>query len=97
MSTSYAARAEEAKFVEVQDEPAHHLVVDNSIVRIFDTTIVPGSATLYHHHARDNVAYFLGACELTNQRIGEQKSGPIAKKLAISCSDARPAKATFTR
>jgi hypothetical protein len=80
VSASCAARAEDAKFVEVQDEPAHHVVFDNAIVRIFDTNIASGSATLYHHHPRDNVAYFLGACELTNQRIGEQKSEPIAKK-----------------
>jgi mannose-6-phosphate isomerase-like protein (cupin superfamily) len=75
-----AAQAEDAKVVEVQDEPAHHLVFDNSVVRIFDTNVASGSATLFHHHPRDNVAYFLGACELTNQRIGEQKSEPIAKK-----------------
>jgi len=80
VSASCAAQAEDAKFVEVQDEPDHHVVFDNSIVRIFDTHVAPGSATLYHHHPRDNVAYFLGACELTNQRIGEEKSGPIAKK-----------------
>jgi hypothetical protein len=65
--------------VEVQDEPHHHVVFKNPVMRILEVNIPAGVATLYHHHRRDNVAVIQNGGELTNQKLGEPQ--PPARTL----------------
>src|SRR5688572_19433388 len=36
--------------IPVRDEPRHHNVFENDVVRILDVHLVPGDTTLYHVH-----------------------------------------------
>lgn len=59
------------KVVEVQEEPDHHVVLENSLVRILEANIPAGSATLFHRHRRDNIAVGLTDATVANQYQGE--------------------------
>jgi quercetin dioxygenase-like cupin family protein len=48
--TSHCRRVEEP-VVSVHEEPRHHLVHEDEVVRILDVQIQPGDTTLYHTHA----------------------------------------------
>lgn len=43
--------------VAIDDEPRHHLVIENEFVRGFAVEIAPHDRTLCHHHAHDYLLY----------------------------------------
>lgn len=58
--------------VPVDQEPAHHLVLDNQFVRVFDVVVPPHAATLMHRHDRDYMFIILGDSEISNERMNEK-------------------------
>jgi beta-alanine degradation protein BauB len=42
--------------VPVEQEPLHHLLLQNQYVRVLDVTIPPGKSTLFHAHEHDNLS-----------------------------------------
>jgi quercetin dioxygenase-like cupin family protein len=64
--------------VEITAEPSHHLVLQNSYVRVFQVEIAPHSATLMHRHRHDYVFVTLGPAEISNEVQGKP---PVDVKL----------------
>ena len=58
--------------VPVDQEPAHHLVLDNQYVRVFDVVVPAHTATLMHRHDRDYMFVILGDSEISNERMNEK-------------------------
>jgi quercetin dioxygenase-like cupin family protein len=73
-----AAFAQTTPEVESTAEPHHHLVLENSYVRVFKVEIPPGDATLLHRHRHDYVYVTLGAAQISRQTAGE---APVTAKL----------------
>lgn len=57
-------------WVEVREEPRHHLVFENQFVRLLNVFIGPGDTTRYHRHNTPSV--FI---ELSTTRVGSQLLG----------------------
>ena len=53
--------------VEITNEPHHHLVLENKLIRVFSVEVPPGETTLVHRHRHDYVYVTLGASDLDNQ------------------------------
>jgi hypothetical protein len=64
--------------VEVSAEPHHHLVFENSVVRVFDVAIAPHSESLMHWHRHDYINVMLGPTEVVNAVQGKD---PVTVKL----------------
>jgi hypothetical protein len=73
-AASCATSLEQTGPVEVENEPRHHVVFENLLVRILEVNIPVGAATLYHRHRRDNLPVIQSDAEVTNQVLGEPKS-----------------------
>src|SRR5947199_854840 len=57
--------------VALTSEPSHHLVLENSKVRVLKVEVPPHSATLLHRHDRDYLFVSLGESQLTNEIVGK--------------------------
>ncbi len=66
-----SAQAAAPSEVEITAEPSHHLVLQNSYVRVFKVEVAPGSATLMHRHRHDYVYVVLGSAQITNEAAGK--------------------------
>ena len=75
--TSLAAQTTPA-VVPVAQEPAHHLILENEWVRVFQVEVAPHAATLMHRHDKDYVFVTLGDSEVISERQGEK---PVTLKL----------------
>lgn len=64
--------ARTADVVPIDHEPAHHQVLDNESLRLFDVTVAPHASTLMHRHDRDYIFITLGDSEVSNERMNEQ-------------------------
>lgn len=64
--------------VEITAEPSHHLVLQNSYVRVFKVEVPPRAATLMHRHRHDYIFVTLGASEVSNEVEGKP---PVTLKL----------------
>ncbi len=64
--------------VEITAEPSHHLVLENSYVRVFQVEVAVHSATLLHRHRHDYVFVNLGSAEISNEVEGK---APVTVKL----------------
>ena len=85
--------AETGTVIDVQNEPHHRVVFENSLIRIFDVTIEPGTSTLFHRHSRDNFAVYLGDATSANQLAGKPvpDSAPhVAGSVSFAAADAQP-------
>ncbi len=60
--------------VPVNQEPHHHLVLQNQYTRVYDVVIPPHQATAWHRHDNDYVAVIVTASEVQNEVAG--KSSP---------------------
>lgn len=58
--------------VEIEQEPRHHLVIENEFVRAFAVEIAPHDRTLCHHHPHDYVLYVAGDAEIVSAARDEQ-------------------------
>jgi hypothetical protein len=52
--------------VPIEQEPRHHLVIDNLLVRAFAVEIAPHDRTLCHHHPHDYLLYVAGDAEIVS-------------------------------
>lgn len=64
--------------VEITAEPHHHLVLENTYVRVFKVEVAPHDATLMHRHRHDYIAVSLGTAEISNEVTGKS---PVTAKL----------------
>src|SRR5258707_409782 len=61
--------------VEITSEPSHHLVLENTFVRVFAVSVDPGKSSLMHHHGHDYLSVSLGDAQIMNTKQGAQ---PVA-------------------
>lgn len=57
--------------VPVEQEPVHHIVLQNDDVIVMRVTVAPGERTLYHIHPRDRAGVELAASTTTQQSFGQ--------------------------
>lgn len=65
--------------VELTGEPHHHPKFENEFVRIWDVTVSPRDATLWHAHREDNVIVALGDANLRIETAGAAPSEGVWK------------------
>jgi quercetin dioxygenase-like cupin family protein len=70
--------AQSTSEVPLDEEPHHHLVLENAYVRVFNVEVAPHDATLMHSHVHDYVFVTLGASEVENDVKGKP---PVTLKL----------------
>src|SRR5438874_12101749 len=66
------------KVVPITQEPSHHLVLENSYVRVFNVEVAPHFATRIHRHDYDYVFVTLGDSDVSNEKL---HADPIELKL----------------
>jgi len=76
---AFSQNAQAPTAVPVKDEPHHHLVLENSYVRVFRVSIPANDATLLHQHALPYVFVSLGPADFTNAVAGKPE---VEAKLA---------------
>jgi quercetin dioxygenase-like cupin family protein len=67
--------------VPVEQEPHHHVVLQNDSVIVMHVTIAPGDVSFYHTHSRDRVSVHLTDGLVTLQPINEAESEPLPAKV----------------
>jgi hypothetical protein len=65
--------------VSVREEPRHHTVFNNGLIRILDVRIPPGDTTLYHKHETYSIIV-----RLSTTSTGSQEWGKAPEKPSIS-------------
>ena len=60
-------------FVPVQQEPKHHLRLQNDYVQVFDVVVPAGQTTLFHRHGEDYFYVVFGDATLKAQALGQQE------------------------
>jgi hypothetical protein len=58
--------------VPIEQEPRHHLVIENEFVRAFAVEIAPHDRTLCHHHPHDYLLYVAGDGEIVSAARDEE-------------------------
>jgi len=58
--------------VEIEQEPRHHLVIENEFVRAFAVEIAPHDRTLCHRHPQDYLLYVASGAEIVSAAQGEE-------------------------
>ncbi len=76
--TTIALTAQNTSEVEITAEPHHHLLLENSQVRVFLAEVAPHDATLMHRHIHDYVFVSLGEANISNEVEGK---APVTLKL----------------
>jgi hypothetical protein len=61
-----------AHVVPIEQEPRHHLVIENEFVRAFAVQIAPHDRTLCHHHPHDYLLYVAGDAEIISAARDEE-------------------------
>lgn len=61
---------EAAAPVPVDQEPMHHLFLENNYVKVYKVEVPGGGRTLLHQHDRDYLFVILGDADITNARQG---------------------------
>jgi hypothetical protein len=85
--------ADTGTVIDIQNEPHHHVVFENSLIRILEVSIDPGTSTLFHRHSRDNFAVYLSDVTTANQPEGQPQpdSAPhVAGSVGFAAGDAKP-------
>ena len=59
-------------FLEVRNEPRHHLVFENEFVRILNVFVEPGDTTEYHRHNTPSVFIFFSTTKTGSQLYGSE-------------------------
>jgi quercetin dioxygenase-like cupin family protein len=83
-------QAKEIPVVPIDKEPAHHQVLDNEYVRVFDVVVAPHASTLMHRHDRDYIFVILGDADISNELMNEKPAHAVLKD-----GDARYSKGGF--
>ena len=71
---TFSLNAQAPTAVPVKDEPHHHLVLENSYVRVYRVSINSGDATLLHQHDLPYVYVSLGPADFTNAVAGKPEA-----------------------
>ena len=71
MAQKHKAPAKAPSEVEITSEPNHHLVLQNSYVRVFQVEAPPHASTLMHRHRHDYIFVTLGTTEISNEVPGK--------------------------
>ncbi|MGB7554467.1 MAG: cupin domain-containing protein [Candidatus Korobacteraceae bacterium] len=58
--------------VPIEQEPRHHLVIENEFVRAFAVEIAPHDRTLCHHHPNEYLLYVVGDGEIVSAARDEE-------------------------
>jgi quercetin dioxygenase-like cupin family protein len=58
--------------VPIEQEPQHHLVIENEFVRAFAVEIAPHDRTLCHHHPNDYLLYVAGDGDIVSAARDEE-------------------------
>jgi quercetin dioxygenase-like cupin family protein len=66
------ALAQTATEVEITAEPAHHIALENEMVRVFKVEVAPKGSTLMHRHRHDYFSVALGETHISNEVEGKQ-------------------------
>ncbi len=61
-----------AHVVSIEQEPRHHLVIENEFVRAFAVEIAPHDRTLCHHHPHDYLLYVVGDGDIVSAARDEE-------------------------
>ncbi len=61
-----------SQVVEIEQEPRHHLVIENEFVRAFAVEIAPHDRTLCHNHPHDYLLYIAGDADFVSAPRGEE-------------------------
>lgn len=62
--------------VPVEEEPHHHVVLQNQYVRVLDVLFPVGEVALFHTHSNDNVSVELSGDKTKSQPMGGEWSAP---------------------
>jgi hypothetical protein len=57
--------AQAPSIITMDQEPHHHLVMENGLFKIFNVVVAPGDAIVLHRHDHDTVAIAIGDQEVT--------------------------------
>jgi hypothetical protein len=68
---TFSSRAQAPTPVDMANEPHHHLLVENSYVRVFRFGLPAGESTLLHAHNKPYVAVSIGAADFANDVAGK--------------------------
>jgi len=68
---AFLAFAQAPAEVEITNEPHHHFLFQNELVRVFYVEVAPGEATLIHRHRHDYIYVTLGDYEVSNDIVGK--------------------------
>ena len=61
-----------SRALQIDEEPRHHLVISNDLVRAFAVEIAPGDRTLCHHHPHDYLLYVASAASIISAARDEE-------------------------
>ena len=88
LAAARPAAPQKTNGVEIKDEPHHHLRFENEFVRVWETALPEGEATLWHRHNFDNLAVTIGDAKLRIEPLegtpaeSETKMGDVAFRSA---------------
>jgi hypothetical protein len=68
---TFSSRAQAPTPVDMANEPHHHLLIENSYVRVFRFGLPAGESTLLHAHDKPYVAVSIGAADFANDVAGK--------------------------
>ena len=71
---TFSSRAQAPTPVDMANEPHHHLVVENSYVRVFRFGLPAGESTLLHAHSKPYIAVSMGAADFANDVAGKPEA-----------------------
>ena len=57
------------RVVPITQEPSHHLVLENTYVRVFNVEVAPHFTTRVHRHDHDYLFVTLGDSDVSNERV----------------------------
>jgi hypothetical protein len=70
-TASAGERASNLPGVPISQEEHHHLVLENSYVKVYEVQVAPRHATLMHQHVHDHVYIVFGECDLSETVAGK--------------------------
>jgi hypothetical protein len=65
-----AAAAQQDAVVQLKDDPSRRIVLENSVVRIWEVNVPVGESTAFHEHSIDTASVRINATVLTNEPKG---------------------------
>jgi quercetin dioxygenase-like cupin family protein len=63
--------------IAVEQEPHHHVLLENQYVRVLEVQIPPGESLLFHTHSYDNLSIRISGGLIRNQLLGGPWSGAV--------------------